>query len=74
MTNSTTNEPEPSDSLKTFGLVHKACRKRTGLTQEEFAPLVGYQPSTVASIEQGGGCRRGRMWSGRRRCWMRSVY
>ncbi|MFE5370195.1 helix-turn-helix domain-containing protein [Streptomyces mirabilis] len=53
MTNSTTNEPEPSDSLKTFGLVHKACRKRAGLTQEEFAPLVGYQPSTVASIEQG---------------------
>ncbi|MFE4625432.1 helix-turn-helix domain-containing protein [Streptomyces mirabilis] len=52
MTNSTTNEPEPSDSLKTFGLVHKACRKRAGLTQEEFAPLVGYQPSTVASIEQ----------------------
>ncbi|QIY74237.1 Scr1 family TA system antitoxin-like transcriptional regulator [Streptomyces sp. RLB1-33] len=53
MTNSTTNEPEPSDGLKTFGLVHKACRKRAGLTQEEFAPLVGYQPSTVASIEQG---------------------
>ncbi len=53
MTNSTTNEPEPSDSLKTFGLVHKACRKRAGLTQEEFAPLVGYQSSTVASIEQG---------------------
>ncbi|MFG2364613.1 Scr1 family TA system antitoxin-like transcriptional regulator [Streptomyces mirabilis] len=53
MTNSTTNEPEPSDSLKTFGLVHKACRKRAGLTQEEFTPLVGYQPSTVASIEQG---------------------
>lgn len=53
MTNSTTNEPEPSDSLKTFGLVHKACRRRAGLTQEEFAPLVGYQSSTVASIEQG---------------------
>lgn len=53
MTNSTTNEPEPSDSLKTFGLVHKAFRKRAGLTQEDFAPLVGYQPSTVASIEQG---------------------
>lgn len=53
MTNSTMNEPEPSDSLKTFGLVHKAFRKRAGLTQEEFAPLVRYQPSTVASIEQG---------------------
>ncbi|BCL26803.1 Scr1 family TA system antitoxin-like transcriptional regulator [Streptomyces aurantiacus] len=53
MTNSTATEPEPSDSLKTFGLVHKACRKRAGLTQEELAPLVRYQPSTVASIEQG---------------------
>ncbi|MFD4548161.1 Scr1 family TA system antitoxin-like transcriptional regulator [Streptomyces sp. NPDC058466] len=53
MTNSTTNEPEPSDSLKTFGLVQKALRKRAGLTQEEFAPLVRFQPSTVASIEQG---------------------
>lgn len=30
MTNSTTNEPEPSDSLKTFGLVHKACRNGRG--------------------------------------------
>ncbi|MFJ4833638.1 Scr1 family TA system antitoxin-like transcriptional regulator [Streptomyces sp. NPDC088747] len=53
MTDSTTTEPEPSDSLKTFGAVHKAFRKRAGLTQEEFAPLVRYQPSTVASIEQG---------------------
>ncbi|UPZ28251.1 helix-turn-helix transcriptional regulator [Streptomyces sp. LRE541] len=53
MTNSTANEPESSDSLKTFGLVHKAFRKRAGLTQEEFAPLVRYQPGTVASIEQG---------------------
>lgn len=53
MTNSTTNEPEPSDSLKTFGAVQKAFRKRAGLTQEEFAPLVRFQPSTVASIEQG---------------------
>ncbi|MEE1665654.1 helix-turn-helix transcriptional regulator [Streptomyces sp. WAC07094] len=49
----TTNEPEPSDSLKGFGEVHKAFRKRAGLTQEEYAPLVRYQPSTVASIEQG---------------------
>ncbi|MFF7186652.1 Scr1 family TA system antitoxin-like transcriptional regulator [Streptomyces sp. NPDC008222] len=49
----TTNEPESSDSLKGFGAVHKAFRKRAGLTQEEYAPLVRYQPSTVASIEQG---------------------
>lgn len=53
MTNSITSEPEPSDSLKTFGAIHKVFRKRAGLTQEEFAPLVRYQPSTVASIEQG---------------------
>ncbi|MEU6097239.1 helix-turn-helix transcriptional regulator [Streptomyces sp. NPDC047079] len=49
----TTNEPGSSDSLKGFGAVHKAFRKRAGLTQEEYAPLVRYQPSTVASIEQG---------------------
>ncbi|MGV9248188.1 helix-turn-helix domain-containing protein [Streptomyces sp. NPDC003710] len=49
----TTKEPESSDSLKGFGAVHKAFRKRAGLTQEEYAPLVRYQPSTVASIEQG---------------------
>ncbi|WLW51313.1 helix-turn-helix domain-containing protein [Streptomyces sp. SX92] len=52
MTNST-NEPEPSDSLKAFGEAHKAFRKRAGYTQEEYAPLIGYQPGTVASIEQG---------------------
>src|SRR5690348_6138067 len=50
---STTNEPEPSDTMKAFGAAHKAFRKRAGYTQEEYAPLVGYQPATVASIEQG---------------------
>jgi transcriptional regulator with XRE-family HTH domain len=49
----TASEPEPSDSLKAFGEAHKAFRRRAGHTQEEYAPLVGYQPSTVASIEQG---------------------
>ncbi|MFF4036852.1 Scr1 family TA system antitoxin-like transcriptional regulator [Streptomyces sp. NPDC001816] len=49
----TTNEPEPSDSLKAFGAAHKAFRKRAGYTQEQYAPLVGYQPATIASIEQG---------------------
>ncbi|MCW1097371.1 helix-turn-helix transcriptional regulator [Streptomyces sp. RS2] len=43
-------EPEASDSLKAFGEVVKAFRKRAGLTQEEFAPQVRY---SVASIEQG---------------------
>ncbi|CAM5248902.1 hypothetical protein SALBM311S_00243 [Streptomyces alboniger] len=46
-------EPEVSDSLKTFGEVVKAFRKRAGLTQEEFAPRVRYSMPTVASIEQG---------------------
>lgn len=46
-------EPESTDSLKAFGEVVKAFRKRAGLTQEAFAPLVGYSVPTVASIEQG---------------------
>ncbi|GGO43883.1 transcriptional regulator [Streptomyces daqingensis] len=46
-------EPESSDSLKAFGEVLKAFRKRAGLTQEEFAPLVRYSQPTVGSIEQG---------------------
>ncbi|MFE5091307.1 Scr1 family TA system antitoxin-like transcriptional regulator [Streptomyces sp. NPDC056638] len=46
-------EPEPSDSLKAFGEVVKVFRKRALLTQEQFAPMVGYSVPTVASIEQG---------------------
>ncbi|MFD0424642.1 helix-turn-helix domain-containing protein [Streptomyces parvus] len=46
-------EPEPQYSLKMFGEVVKAFRKRARLTQEQFAPLVGYSPETIASIEQG---------------------
>ncbi|WP_446047582.1 helix-turn-helix domain-containing protein [Streptomyces olivaceus] len=46
-------EPEVSDSLRTFGEVVKAFRKRARLTQEEFAPRVRYSVPTVASIEQG---------------------
>ncbi|MFE7271749.1 helix-turn-helix domain-containing protein [Streptomyces sp. NPDC057623] len=46
-------EPEVSDSLRTFGEVFKAFRKRAGLTQEEFADLVPYSVQTVAKIEQG---------------------
>ncbi len=46
-------EPEVSDSLRAFGEVVKAFRKRAGLTQETFAPEVGYSVPTVASIEQG---------------------
>ncbi|MFE5947013.1 helix-turn-helix domain-containing protein [Streptomyces sp. NPDC056480] len=47
------SEPEASDSLKAFGEVVKTFRRRAGLTQEAFAPLVGYSVPTVASIEQG---------------------
>ncbi|WP_411109763.1 helix-turn-helix domain-containing protein [Streptomyces sp. c-19] len=47
------NEPEASDSLKAFGEVVKVFRKRAGLTQEQFARLVGYSVPTIASIEQG---------------------
>ncbi|WP_443059150.1 helix-turn-helix transcriptional regulator [Streptomyces sp. NBC_00487] len=46
-------EPETSDSLKTFGAVLRAFRKRAGLTQEELAERVRYSVQTVASIEQG---------------------
>ncbi|MER8043676.1 helix-turn-helix transcriptional regulator [Streptomyces sp. NPDC094032] len=46
-------EPETSDSLKAFGEVVKAFRKRAGLTQEQFAPRVRYSVETIASIEQG---------------------
>ncbi|MFE5830266.1 helix-turn-helix domain-containing protein [Streptomyces sp. NPDC056488] len=47
------SEPEATDSLKAFGEVVKAFRKRARLTQEAFAPRVGYSVPTVASIEQG---------------------
>jgi transcriptional regulator with XRE-family HTH domain len=46
-------EPESSDSLKAFGEVVKAFRRRARLTQEEFAPRVRYSVPTVASVEQG---------------------
>ncbi|WP_314172489.1 helix-turn-helix domain-containing protein [Streptomyces winkii] len=46
-------EPETSDSLKAFGAVLKAFRKRAGLTQEELAPRLRYSQPTIASVEQG---------------------
>lgn len=46
-------EPESADSLKAFGEVVKAFRRRARLTQEEFAPRVKYSVPTVASVEQG---------------------
>lgn len=52
-TTGTDGEPETSDGLKAFGEVVKTFRKRSRLTQEEFAPRVRYSVPTVASIEQG---------------------
>jgi transcriptional regulator with XRE-family HTH domain len=46
-------EPEVSDSLKTFGAVHKALRETAGLTQEEYAETVGYSVHAIAKLEQG---------------------
>ncbi len=48
-----TDEPEYSESLKSFGEVLKVLRRRAGLTQELFAPMVRYSVPMVASIEQG---------------------
>ncbi|MEV5598496.1 helix-turn-helix transcriptional regulator [Streptomyces sp. NPDC052496] len=47
------NEPEGTDSLKSFGAVVKVFRERAGLTQEGLATLVRFSPETIASIEQG---------------------
>ncbi|WP_406133042.1 helix-turn-helix domain-containing protein [Streptomyces zaomyceticus] len=46
-------EPETSESLKAFGEVVRAFRRWAGLTQEQFAPPVGYSVPMIASIEQG---------------------
>ncbi|MEU3207242.1 helix-turn-helix transcriptional regulator [Streptomyces cyaneofuscatus] len=44
---------EPHYNLKMFGEIVKTFRKRARLTQDQFAPLVGYSLETIASIEQG---------------------
>ncbi|MET9366028.1 helix-turn-helix transcriptional regulator [Streptomyces sp. NPDC006632] len=46
-------EPDPSDSLKTFGAVVQALREHAGFSRAEFAILVGYSKHTVASVELG---------------------
>ncbi|MFE3764261.1 helix-turn-helix domain-containing protein [Streptomyces sp. NPDC059104] len=43
----------PDPDLKNFGETLAAFRKRAGLTQEQFGPLVGYSIQYVASVEQG---------------------
>ncbi|MFE2262945.1 helix-turn-helix domain-containing protein [Streptomyces griseosporeus] len=47
------DEPEYSDSLRTFGAVVQALREHAGLGREEFAEQVRYSRHTVASVEQG---------------------
>ncbi|MEU6475390.1 helix-turn-helix transcriptional regulator [Streptomyces sp. NPDC047017] len=46
-------EPEPLDSLRTFGAVLQALREHAGLSREQFAVLVKHSKHTVASIELG---------------------
>lgn len=46
-------EPEPSDSLRTFGAFVQALREHAGLSREEFGTLIGLSKHTVTSIEVG---------------------
>ncbi|MEU0988781.1 helix-turn-helix transcriptional regulator [Streptomyces sp. NPDC005953] len=46
-------EPDPSDSLRTFGAVVQALREHAGITREEFGARVRYSKHTVASVELG---------------------
>ncbi|GAA3792648.1 helix-turn-helix domain-containing protein [Streptomyces chiangmaiensis] len=46
-------EPDPSDSLRTFGAVVQALREHAGLSRAEFAELVRFSKHTVESIELG---------------------
>ncbi len=48
-----TGEPEPSDSLRTFGAVVHGLREHAGLSREEFAGLVRFSKHTVTSVELG---------------------
>ncbi|MGW0395510.1 helix-turn-helix domain-containing protein [Streptomyces sp. NPDC003042] len=46
-------EVKPDDNLRSFGETVKASRKRSGVTQERLAALVGYSVQYVGSVEQG---------------------
>lgn len=46
-------EPDPSDSLRTFGAVVQALREHAGITRAEFAERVRFSKHTVASVELG---------------------
>ncbi|WP_030856124.1 helix-turn-helix domain-containing protein [Streptomyces sp. NRRL S-37] len=46
-------EPDPSDSLRTFGAVVQALREHAGLSRVQFGELVRYSKHTVESVELG---------------------
>ncbi|WP_326796282.1 helix-turn-helix domain-containing protein [Streptomyces sp. NBC_01808] len=47
------SEPEPSDSMRTFGAVVQALREHAGLSREQLGEHVRYSKHTVASVEGG---------------------
>lgn len=46
-------EPDPSDSLRTFGAVVQALREHAGLSRAEFGARVQFSRHTVESVELG---------------------
>ncbi|WP_407560684.1 helix-turn-helix domain-containing protein [Streptomyces sp. 184] len=46
-------EPEPSDSMRTFGAMVQALREHTGLSREQLGEHVRYSKHMVAAIEVG---------------------
>ncbi|MBQ1089714.1 helix-turn-helix transcriptional regulator [Streptomyces sp. B93] len=46
-------EPDPSDSLRTFGAVVQALREHAGFNRAEFGQLVRFSKHTVESVELG---------------------
>ncbi|HSX99207.1 MAG TPA: helix-turn-helix transcriptional regulator, partial [Streptomyces sp.] len=46
-------EPDPSDSLRTWGAVTQALREHAGYSRAEFADLVRFSKHMVESVEQG---------------------
>ncbi|WP_317446372.1 helix-turn-helix transcriptional regulator [Streptomyces collinus] len=46
-------EPDPSDSLRTFGAVVQALREHAGLSRVEFGEMVRFSKHTVESVELG---------------------
>ncbi|MFE3769601.1 Scr1 family TA system antitoxin-like transcriptional regulator [Streptomyces sp. NPDC059122] len=46
-------EPDPSDSLRTYGAVVQALREHAGLSRTEFGTMVRFSRHTVESVELG---------------------